>query len=133
MSGKSGSAVEPVLTCPSGRCRSGVLLVGIVGSDNRVAFVSPALAVTDEFVNQALRHCGTERRFRFAEPCATDACEHWQSHACGLIERLVTSDATSPDTLPQCAIRSSCRWFAQRGRHACSVCPDTLRHPVQVG
>jgi hypothetical protein len=28
-----------------------------------------------------------------------------------------------PAVLPACAIRRTCRWYAQRGAAACTVCP----------
>ena len=28
--------------------------------------------------------------------------------------------------LPRCAIRRTCRWFAQRGADACAVCPRVV-------
>jgi hypothetical protein len=28
--------------------------------------------------------------------------------------------------LPACAIRHSCRWYAQRGAAACAVCPQIV-------
>jgi hypothetical protein len=120
---------DAALTCPSGRCHTSASLIGLVGSDGRVSFVSPALPLSDDFVARASRYGGTDHRFRFAEPCAKASCEQWTSNRCGLIDELVVEDPNPPDRLPKCGIRSSCRWFAQHAGKACAVCPDVLRRP----
>jgi hypothetical protein len=40
-----------------------------------------------------------------------------------VLEEEGPAEALSSAELPRCAIRSSCRWFAQRGAEACAVCP----------
>jgi hypothetical protein len=34
------------------------------------------------------------------------------------------------EPLPHCGIRSACRWFAQVGSRACSICPHVV-HTVE--
>jgi hypothetical protein len=64
-----------------------------------------------------------ERRFRFASPCREDACVQWTGERCGVIDR-VNAAATPVELrrLPTCAIRRTCRWYAQSSTRACDVC-----------
>jgi hypothetical protein len=117
-------------TCPSGRCRDGAVLLGVVGPEGAVGFVSPPMVVDDEFVRRArAADRPPEARFRFAEPCVEDACGHWTGDRCGVVDGVLGSRAGAATAearvglLPRCGIRRSCRWFAQRGAEACAVCP----------
>ncbi|WP_280301519.1 hypothetical protein [Nocardia neocaledoniensis] len=132
MNDSRSSPVE--YTCPSGRCREGSALLGIVGNDGEVKHVTPVIPVSALFAARAAARGSPEARFRFAEPCAEDACGNWDHEQCGLIHRLTAED--SPDaaarrnTLPVCGIRRTCRWYAQRGAQACSVCVHVVRDTV---
>ncbi|MEA2188361.1 MAG: hypothetical protein QOK16_3372 [Solirubrobacteraceae bacterium] len=122
-------------TCPSGRCRPGAVLVGIVGPDGRVGYVTPGLPIDDEFVARARTGRTPESRFRFSEPCAEGRCGQWAGDHCGLIDEFLASPrgeaATSGSRtpLPRCGIRASCRWFRERGPDACAICPLVVRSP----
>jgi len=119
-------------TCPSGRCRPGSLLLGIVTSSGRVAYLRPPPTVDEEFVERAGEGRLPEARFRFAEPCVEDGCANWTDGGrCAVADRVVatTEDASAP--LPPCGIRASCRWFAQAGRQACAGCPLVLHSEVE--
>ena len=55
------------------------------------------------------------------------ACQQWDGKECGLIDRLLAEyerqfGAPADDELPDCPIRSECRWFLQRGGRSCAVC-----------
>jgi len=120
-------------TCPSGRCRTGAVLVGIVGPDGRVGYVNPAMPIDDEFVARARTGRTPESRFRFGEPCAEGRCAQWAGDHCGLIEEFLASPKAEAATsgsrtpLPRCSIRASCRWFRERGPDACAICPLVVR------
>jgi hypothetical protein len=58
--------------------------------------------------------------------------KQWTGSRCGVIDRALAAgvapaaageDAGARASLPQRAIRSTCRWFAQSGADACSICP----------
>jgi hypothetical protein len=120
--------------CPSGRCAVGSHLIGIVGSDGRLGYVTPPLEVDATFVEVSKRGRAPESRFRFSEPCLGHNCEHWAGNECGLIGRMCASADNQPtdldySELPRCGIRNRCRWFSQRGREACAVCPMVVRIP----
>jgi hypothetical protein len=131
---------ETPKTCPSGRCRENAVLIGIVGEDGQLGYVIPALPVDAEFVARAGTGRTPESRFRFGEPCAEGRCAQWAGDHCGLIDELLDSPHGSTvvseprDTsLPRCGIRSSCRWFGERGSDACAICPlvvHTRREPA---
>ncbi len=111
--------------CPSGRCRAGSQLIGVVGRDGRVGYVTPALELSDTFCETANAGRNPQARFRFTEPCAEDDCAQWDGNGCGLIDQLLATNAPheSRTALPRCGIRGACRWFAQEGRAACGICP----------
>jgi hypothetical protein len=120
---------NPQLLCPSFRCVEGAILLGIIGPDGKVGYIRPAPTIDDEFVSQAREGRTPEQRFRFAAPCQESGCEHWSGARCGVVDQsLVAAEVAHtelviPDTPPRCDIRSRCRWFAQAGFDACSVCP----------
>ncbi len=116
--------------CPSGRCREGAALLAVRDGES-LGYITPALPVTADFVR---RVAGTapERRFRFTERCVEAGCGQWAGNQCGLIQRLLASSPSPSDPrqapwLPACAIRETCRWFAQEGPRACGVCPEVVR------
>lgn len=108
--------------CPSGRCRSGALLIGIVGPD-RIGYVSPPLPIDAAFVAQATGTSSPEKSFRFAEPCIEAGCAQWTGRQCGVAARLVDSNGADEAELPGCGIRANCRWFAEHAARACAACP----------
>src|SRR6266545_2966883 len=116
-------------TCPSGRCNEGSLLLGIVGQDGLVGYITPGMTVDAQFVSRARQGRTPESRLRFAEPCAEDDCAQWTGDRCGLIDELLdspkasTAAAQNMGLLPRCSIRRSCRWFDQHGSNACGICP----------
>ncbi|MFE2151524.1 hypothetical protein ACFXAO_16010 [Streptomyces lavendulae] len=108
----------------------GHLLLGIVRPDGTVAALRPPLLVSTEFAERAaapgLRP--PEARFRFAGPCVESACTQWAAGRCSLgdvVAGLGRSERAGGDALtpPPCAVRPTCRWWAQGGADACRVCP----------
>jgi hypothetical protein len=72
--------------------------------------------------------------FRFSAPCLKQQCSHWAG-ACTLVDRIVKLLPVASLVLPPCQIRTSCRWFAQRGREACQRCPQVVTqdtHPSEL-
>lgn len=125
------------LLCPSGRCRPGAVLLGIVGPDGTVGYLSERVTVDEAFVRRAGQGRAPEARFRFAEPCVTDRCANWREGAedtagCGVVEQVVHSPHAREEgrqPLPKCSIRARCRWFAQRRARACATCPLVVHTP----
>jgi len=132
----STRADEPnLLTCPSAPPEPGSVLLGIVSAKGEVAYLTPNIPVTQEMVDTFAKNgVPLENRLRFAGPCMEHHCVQWTGTRCGLIDRVVAhfgeGDGTGP--LPKCGIRSTCRWFAQHGRAACSSCPEVVRKPAEA-
>ncbi|URN18446.1 MULTISPECIES: hypothetical protein [Streptomyces] len=121
--------------CPSSTCHEGAVVIGVLGEDGRLGYLRPAVPVDEGFVGAARRLGDPESRFRFAGACVRESCEHWSDRRCGLVGRLADAarqrgigPAAEP---PRCAVRAECRWFAQEGRSACSVCPVVVYRPTE--
>jgi hypothetical protein len=63
---------------------------------------------------------------RTAAPCAGSGCRHFSGHNCTLIERIAAALDPVVDRPPACAIRGTCRWWAEQGRAACVRCPQIV-------
>ena len=117
------------LLCPSSRGNlEDSLLIGVVtdraGSPHVVA-TARALPVTAEILEMAGPVQPTEV-FRFASPCQTGKCPHFQNEACQLAVRSVDLLQAVVDELPKCSIRAHCRWFRQEGAAICKRCPQVV-------
>jgi hypothetical protein len=111
--------------CPSAKCKEGAELLGVVGRDGVVAYLPRPMVIDDEFVQIASVGRDPGKRFRFSDSCVEARCKQWTGTRCGVIDEIIrrlSPPATAP-SLRKCAIRSTCRWFAQAGAAACSVCP----------
>jgi hypothetical protein len=132
---KDGSPEQPARDCPSARCEDGAVLLGIVGGEGRLGYVVPRTTIDAEFCKTAQAAGAPEARFRFAQPCAECQCTHWSGTRCRLILQILESPDAVPlmaaeRDLPACAIRRSCRWFAETGSRACAICPWVVHSPA---
>src|SRR4051812_258723 len=101
-----GAQPAPPKLCPSARCEPGAILLGMVGNDDQVAYVTPAIPITERFVEIAQAKGTPERRFRFAQPCACGGCKHWADERCRVADILVENlEPAEAERLPKCAIR----------------------------
>jgi hypothetical protein len=128
---------SPTKTCPSAPAEPGSVLLGIVVRPGEVAYLSPTIPATAEFLDQLTRSgIPIENRMRFAGTCMEHRCAQWKDGAgggrCGLADRAIAalSISTGPEILPKCGIRSTCRWFAQHRAKACAACPEVIRRPT---
>ena len=125
------SASSQSLLCPSYVAKPGAALLGIVDADGRVSFLKTPIRIDNTFVAEARRGRPPEERFRFTGKCIQSGCHQWDNdnHQCSLVDRLIAGFERATDvSIPDCPIRSRCRWFAQRGRAACVNCNDVVRH-----
>jgi hypothetical protein len=115
----------PNVLCPSARLKEGAILVGIVLADGRVAFSTERLMVNQEFVQNARQGRSPEKRFRFGDACVKGSCRQWTWDRCGVIDQILAANPTHELELelPECSIRSQCRWYSQSGPNACRICP----------
>jgi hypothetical protein len=111
-----------------------VVLLGIVGPDGTVGYLSQRITVDDAFVRRAGHGRAPEARFRFAEACVAERCANWNGGAdrCGVIDEVVSSPRARPPSeqpLPRRSIRAQCRWFAQWRARACASCLLVVHTP----
>src|ERR1700760_1626781 len=118
------------LLCPSADCAEDAILLGVIASDGRVAYLTPELRIDQEFVAIASAGRTPDARFRFAAPCAQGLCGHWTGSRCGLVEEVVSSEsATRGAVLPRCSIRPRCRWFGRAGGRSMPSLPARRPKP----
>ena len=112
--------------CPSYRCKTGSKLLGVRQDDGTVAILPTPLPIDDEFINTVKKDpMAPEQRFRFTNKCVESGCNQWTGNSCGVVERIVQhlDDLPIIHELPNCGIRSQCRWYHQRKADACKLCP----------
>jgi hypothetical protein len=112
--------------CPSTPVANATVFLGMITPAGRVAYVTPATPAEVALTTVDDSDTPVESRYRLAGPCATTSCGFWTSDHCGLGAQLVSSyhEAVGPAEaeLPKCAIRRTCRWFAEQGPAACPAC-----------
>lgn len=116
------------LQCPSSICKDGANLLGIVKENGRICFMSDRFPIDEKFVKIARNGRTPEKRFRFSNTCIKSACNQWTGNACSVIDKLITISGVRKDPihLPNCSIRSECRWYEQCGARACAICPEII-------
>lgn len=120
-------AGEQERMCPSTSAENGTVFLGMITPARKVAYVTPEVPLDSvrDTLGEADDAGPLESRFRFAGPCVTSKCGFWTGDHCGLGAKLASSyqDAGGEEAdLPKCAIRRTCRWFAEQGPAACSPC-----------
>lgn len=117
------------LTCPSARPdQDGAQVFGVVGgsvTEPRVGYLEKALPATAELL-AASAPVTPEEVFRISGRCAEDACVHFQEGGCSLGARLVSLGMPVVGKAPRCAVRATCRWWAENGVSACLRCPAVV-------
>lgn len=119
------SAGREGLSCPSAQPgMAGAQVLGVVEAGG-LAYVGGHMPVTQALLDAAGPVPPTAL-FRFAAPCATHACTHFEGGACQLARRIARGMEPVVERLPACAIRPDCRWHAQEGAEACRRCPQVV-------
>lgn len=120
---------ERALSCPSGSAEHPHARVfGIVGGRPeapQVAYLERPLRLSDE-LRARLDGVSPAEVFRVVSPCAEHGCQHFAGGRCGIASRVATLDSVERATLPACAIRATCRWFAEHGAAVCRRCPQVV-------
>ncbi|MDG4792944.1 hypothetical protein [Micromonospora sp. WMMD1082] len=130
MTPTSDRPVPPERMCPSTPADNATVFLGMITPAGRVAYVTPAMPAEVAVTAAAEADAPVEARYRLAGPCVTSRCGFWTGEHCGLGERLAASYAEiagEPEAdLPRCAIRRTCRWFAEQGSAACAACAHVV-------
>ena len=120
--------------CPSAEpAMTGSVAFGVVGgtaSEPRVRHLARPVPVSAELLELAHPVRPTEV-FRFAAPCACNACPNFQDSHCSLATRIVKWLPAVVDSLPVCSIRPRCRWWRDEGKAACLRCPQVVTDNYQ--
>ncbi|MCP2326985.1 hypothetical protein HDA40_005492 [Hamadaea flava] len=119
--------------CPSTSVENSTVFLGMITPARTVAYVTPQVPL--DAIRESLDESQgpLERNYRFAGPCVTTGCGFWTGEHCGLAAKAVESyqSTGAPQLdLPKCAIRRSCRWFAEQGPAACSPCSYVVTDSV---
>lgn len=131
-----------LVTCPSSKCTEGAKLIGIVKENGYVDMLKTPIKIDPAFISTAKQGRTPELRFRFANKCIKHGCKQWVDGRCSIVDKIVDHvrqantlvEQAGDLILPNCSIRSSCRWFNQVGPEACKICPfvitdvSALRH-----
>ena len=117
------------LKCPSAQPDfQDAQVLGVIQQDDagpRLAYAAGHVPATADVV-EATGPVPPTLVMRFAGKCETARCQHFRKGACSLVGRIVEGLAPVTDALPACAIRRTCRWFAQEGAEACHRCPQVV-------
>ena len=120
---------EKPLLCPSAQPEmEDCVAFGVVGGTVEaplMAHLEHPLPVTEELLALSNPVQPTEV-FRFAAPCAGDACQHFDGTDCRLATRIVQIMPAVTSALPPCSLRPECRWWQQEGKAACMRCPQIV-------
>lgn len=119
------------LLCPSYYAKPGAQLYGIVNGGGFIDYLQSTIEIDETFVTEAKKGRDPEKRFRFAGNCAKNGCKQWDSGGkeCGLIDKVIEIvNNEEKSELQHCAIRSECRWFAQKQGLACAQCNEIIRN-----
>lgn len=110
-------------TCPSSLGQVGSNLLGVVNANGTVGFFSDPVEVTQEFIDDTGDVKDLENRFRFSNKCVQSGCKQWTGKECGVIKAVLALDSIpQKNDLPDCSIRTTCRWYFQEGAVACNGC-----------
>jgi hypothetical protein len=117
------------LSCPSARPDlPDAVMFGVIGGTVEapsVGYLTEAVEVTDDLLELAEPVTPMEV-FRFAGTCAEHGCQQFENGQCSIAKRLVSLTEPVVGRVPRCAIRPSCRWFAEHGTAACVRCPAVV-------
>ncbi|WP_326560794.1 hypothetical protein [Micromonospora sp. NBC_01796] len=120
----------PERMCPSTPKANATVFLGMITPAGRVAYVTPAMPAEVALSGLPDSTGPAESQYRLAGPCVTSSCGFWTGDHCGLGARLVESyrETAVPDesSLPRCAIRRTCRWYAEQGPAACPACSHVV-------
>jgi hypothetical protein len=134
---KNNTDTKALPLCPSAKPEmAGSVVFGVVGGtveEPRLAHLAEPQPVTDELLALSGPVTPTEI-FRFAAPCAGNACQHFDGSNCRLATKIVQLLPEVEEELPLCRLRPNCRWWQQEGKLACMRCSQIVSetyHPSE--
>lgn len=118
-------------TCPSSLVREGAEIIAVETTDGTLSYLGESVRLTKEAAEGLLADPESKNRIRVAGRCRESGCGQWGDGRCGVADSMASQlvPISRLQKLPECSIRSSCRWFSQLSRKACELCP-TVRYTV---
>lgn len=110
--------------CPSTSIKEASLLIGLVTAKGSIDYFGTPIEIDDAFKDEANKGKIPESRFRLAGLCVEKKCSNWseEDKTCHVAKRIIANSKVENRTLPNCGIRSACRWFKQDKSAACKNC-----------
>ncbi len=125
------SAPQQGPSCPSAQPEmEGARVFGVLtGAPDapRVGYLERALPLDSELSAElapVLEGVSPTQVLRIAARCEEKRCGHFNGVRCTLADRIRAALPPVVEQLPPCAIRSTCRWYAEQGREICFRCPQ---------
>ena len=112
--------------CPAGRAHIGAQLLGVRLETGIIAILPQVFDVDKAFIEIASQDgVPPEEKFRFVNKCLEGGCLQWDGTRCSLADNLVKSwdQSLNSAAIPECSIKSHCRWHKQWQDKACRICP----------
>lgn len=119
-------SADKKIMCPSNKAKTGSELLGVRQEDGTVAILPQTLPVDQAFLDKvSMDGIAAEQKFRFTNKCIESGCQQWNGKGCGVVEQVIQFLDHLPvsETIPDCPIRPTCRWYLQKGPSSCKVCP----------
>lgn len=114
------------LNCPSSRPEiPGAEVFAVVcgtADEPQLRYMDKTLSVNNDLRQMDLPVPLTEV-LRISAPCMENRCQYFDGDKCRLAK--VISAQSQPEkksSVPFCAVRETCRWYAEQGQDACRVC-----------
>lgn len=120
-------------SCPSSVAAEGSILLGVINKNGTLGYIANKTEVTPELFAEISKTEEPEKHFRFSSTCVESGCRQWDKGHCGVIKKIMhtNDDLQLEEQLPECSIRSSCRWYFQEGGKACSFCPFIITNMLE--
>ena len=108
------------MTCPSYPESSSTIVFALkTKKQKKYTFLSAPIDVVQ--VENLIQTEDKDHPYRLMGKCITSGCFHWTGESCHLGEA-VASVRIRKKNEGHCAIRASCRWYAENSSEACSTC-----------
>jgi len=123
---------EPLL-CPSAPVKKGLDVFAYFDDKKDLQYLEETEPITVVMIDE-LKLSSTSTSLRAAMPCATKGCINWDGSRCSVPDQMnyLLKEKIKPNPILSCAIRTSCRWYAQEGIAACSICPLVVTDFIEL-
>lgn len=103
-------------------------LIGVISRSEgtpHLGYINAEVAVSPELLD-AVAPARPLTVLRIAARCQESQCQHFDGSECSLARRIVETLPEVSSSLPPCAVRRSCRWYAEQAGQACRRCAQIV-------